>query len=61
MKEAIQGLEPKLLWEHFYQINQIPRCSKHEEKVRSYVIEFAKRKGFEYKLDDVQNVVTVIK
>jgi dipeptidase D len=57
VKEAIQGLEPQSLWDYFYQINQIPRCSKHEEKVRNYVIEFAKSKGLDYKLDDVQNVV----
>lgn len=57
MKEAIEGLEPRLLWEHFYQISQIPRCSKHEEKVREYVIEVAKRNGYEYKMDSVGNVV----
>ncbi len=56
MKDAIQGLEPQLLWEHFYQISQIPRCSKHEEKVRQYIIEAAERNGLEYKLDTVQSV-----
>ncbi len=57
MKEAIEGLEPRALWEHFYQIAQIPRCSKHEEKIRDYVIEVAKRNGLEYKMDAVGNVV----
>ncbi len=57
MKEAIEGLEPRALWEHFYEIAQIPRCSKHEEKVREYVIEVAKRNGLEYKMDAVGNVV----
>ena len=57
MKEAIKGLQPAALWEHFYQISQIPRCSKHEEKVRDYVVEVAKRNGLEYKIDAVGNVV----
>ncbi len=56
-KDAIKGLEPKLFWEHFYNISQIPRCSKHEEKVREYVISFAKEKGLEYKEDAVGNIV----
>lgn len=57
MKEAIEGLQPQELWEHFYQISQIPRCSKHEEKIREYVIEVAKRNGLDFKLDQTQNVV----
>ncbi len=57
MKDVIQGLEPQWLWEHFYQIAQIPRCSKHEEKVREYVIAVAERKGADYQVDDVGNIV----
>lgn len=57
MKEAIEGLEPKELWEHFYEISQIPRCSKEEDKIREFVVEVAKRNGMDYKLDETQNVV----
>lgn len=57
MKEVIEGLQPGELWEHFYQISQIPRCSKHEDRIREYVIEVAKRNGLEYKLDETKNVV----
>lgn len=57
MKEAIEGLKPQELWDHFYQISQIPRCSKHEDKIREHVIEVVKRNGLEYKLDQTQNVV----
>ncbi|RMG68571.1 MAG: aminoacyl-histidine dipeptidase [Calditrichaeota bacterium] len=57
MKEAIAGLEPALLWEHFYQLSQIPRCSKHEEKARAYVIEVAQRNNLEYRTDSAGNVV----
>jgi dipeptidase D len=57
VKEAIQGLQPATLWERFYEIAQIPRCSREEEKVRNYIIKFAESKGLEYKLDDTGNVV----
>jgi dipeptidase D len=57
MKDAIQGLKPKLMWEHFYEISQIPRCSREEERIRQYVIKVAERNNLEYKLDDVKSVV----
>lgn len=57
LKEAIGGIKPEGLWNHFYEISQIPRCSKHEDKIREYVVEVIKRNGLEYKLDQVQNVV----
>ena len=53
----IDGLQPQQLWDHFYEISQIPRCSKHEEKIREYVIAVAKRNGLEYKVDRTENVV----
>ena len=57
MADPIRNIDPQLLWEHFYQINQIPRCSKDEEKVREYVIQVAERNGLPYKLDTVKSVV----
>ena len=57
MKEAIKGLNPQSLWEYFYEISQIPRCSKEEEKIRDYIIKVAEKNGLKYKLDPVGNVV----
>ncbi len=57
MKEEILALEPKLVWKNFYAIGQIPRCSKHEEKIRQFLIDFAKDHGLEWKTDDVGNVL----
>lgn len=57
MKEAILKLKPQSLWEHFYEISQIPRCSKDETRVRQYVVDVARRNGLSYRLDDAQNVV----
>jgi len=54
---VIENLEPKLVWKHFDEIRKIPRCSKHEEKIRKYVVDFAKSKNLEYKEDKVGNIV----
>ena len=54
---VVENLEPKLLWKHFDEIRKIPRCSKHEEKIREYVIDFAKKQNLKFKKDKVGNVV----
>jgi len=54
---VIDNLEPKLLWKHFDEIRKIPRCSKHEEKIREYIIDFAKKHNLTYKKDEIGNVV----
>jgi len=53
----IENLEPKLVWKHFDQIRKIPRCSKHEEKIREYIVDFGKKQGLKTKVDAVGNVV----
>jgi dipeptidase D len=54
---SIENLEPKLVWKHFDEIRKIPRCSKHEEKIREYIVNFAKKQGLKTKIDGVGNVV----
>jgi dipeptidase D len=54
---VIENLEPKEVWKHFDEIRKIPRCSKHEERIRDYVIDFAKKNDLKYKTDKVGNVV----
>ncbi len=57
MKEAIEGLYPGSMWKYFYEISQIPRCSKHEEKAREYVVSVAKEHNLNYQVDKVGNVI----
>ncbi len=57
MREAIEALEPRLIWKNFYALNQIPRCSKHEEKVSEFVMDFAKKLGLPVKKDEAGNVL----
>jgi dipeptidase D len=50
-------LQPELLWKNFDEIRKIPRCSKHEEKIREFIVNFAKDRNLEYKEDKVGNIV----
>ena len=56
---GLEKLTPTLVWTHFDQIRKIPRCSKHEEKIRQYVLDFAKKQGLQTRTDKVGNVVIV--
>ena len=54
---VVENLEPKLLWKYFDEIRKIPRCSKHEEKIRKYILDFAKKLELKIKIDKPGNVV----
>lgn len=53
----IKDLKPSLIWECFDEITKVPRPSCHEEKIRAYLLDFAKKHGIESKTDKVGNVV----
>ena len=40
---TIKDLEPKELWSNFYSLTRQPRPSKHEEKVRQFLVDWAKK------------------
>jgi dipeptidase D len=44
----------------FNQINEIPRCSKNEEKIANWLINWGKKHGFENKKDKSNNVLIKI-
>ena len=50
------NLSPSCVFDQFKQINQIPRPSKHEEKMVEYLKEFANKHGLDVKVDSVNNV-----
>jgi len=56
MNSEIRQLEPKILWNHFADLNSVPRPSKKEEKVRQFILDFAKNNNLESKTDKVGNV-----
>jgi dipeptidase D len=51
MSSPLESLEPKLLWQHFDTIRQIPRPSKHEEKIIEGVKSWAAERGYEVAQD----------
>ncbi|MEI8005325.1 MAG: aminoacyl-histidine dipeptidase [Bacteroidota bacterium] len=57
MSKDILNLEPALLWKNFYSLTQIPRPSKHEDKVRDFLYQFGKDLGLETIKDEVGNVI----
>ena len=56
---VLDNMKPELVWKQFDEIRKIPRCSKHEEKIREYLLQFAKDRDLQYKTDDVGNVVII--
>lgn len=56
-KDTISGLNPEILWGYFYEISQVPRSSKKEEKIREYMRSFAKKNNFKFKEDEAGNIV----
>ncbi len=50
-------IEPQAVWQAFSKISAIPRCSKHEEQIRSFFRNFAKTKDLACQEDDAGNIV----
>lgn len=57
MNESIRNLEPKALWNHFSDLNAIPRASKKEEKVIAFMMHFGQELGLETQRDEAGNVI----
>jgi len=53
----IRKLEPKQLWNYFYDITQIPHPSKKEKRIVDYVVKFGKENKLETIVDKVGNVI----
>ncbi|MFR8927159.1 aminoacyl-histidine dipeptidase [Peptoniphilus senegalensis] len=58
MKDINTLLENRTFY-YFDKLTKIPRCSFEEEKIRDYLIKFAKEHNLEYKTDDIGNVVII--
>ncbi len=53
----IKDLQPQVAFSIFDEITKVPRPSKKEEKIRQYLLDFAKKHGLAVKTDKVGNVV----
>lgn len=53
----IRNLEPTRLWNHFADLNAVPRPSKKEERVIQFMLDFGKSLGLETIKDPIGNVI----
>lgn len=53
----VRELEPKGIWNHFEDLNAVPRPSKKEERVRAFMVNFGKELGLETVEDAIGNVI----
>lgn len=57
MSDQVRNLEPKILWNHFADLNAVPRASKNEERVISFMKSFGASLGLETLVDETGNVI----
>ncbi|TAL61481.1 MAG: aminoacyl-histidine dipeptidase [Bacteroidetes bacterium] len=54
---VLSQLNPAPIWIFFEEICKIPRLSKNEEKIRQYLIDFARKNNLETQEDEVGNIL----
>ncbi len=57
MSNTVRELEPKEIWNHFADLNAVPRPSKKEERIIEFMLEFGKKLGLETFKDEIGNVI----
>ena len=57
MSNEVTKLKPKILWESFYSLTQIPRPSHHEEKIQEFISDFGTNLGLETMKDEAGNII----
>ena len=57
MSQAVRELQPKALWNHFADLNAVPRPSKKEGRVIQFMVDFGENLGLETALDKINNII----
>lgn len=57
MPDNLQTLRPKNIWKNFEELCKIPRPSKKEQQVASFIKNFAENLNLDYKEDETGNIV----
>lgn len=55
--QTVGDLKPRPVWERFAEISSIPRCSRAEEEIRSFIIDRARKLDLTCNTDAAGNVV----
>ena len=56
---GLRGLKPESIWLYFEEICRIPRLSKHEEKIRKYILDFAFQHNLQVNEDEAGNILII--
>ena len=56
MSKEVRALEPQSVWNHFADLNEVPRPSKKEERVIQFMVDFGKKLGLPTEVDHIGNV-----
>lgn len=59
MLNVIKGVKNERPFYYFEQISKIPHGSKNEKEIAKYIVDFAKKRNLECKIDDFDNVFIV--
>jgi len=57
MSNLLKGLQPSHIWNHFSQLNAVPRASKKEAQVIQFMKDFGQKLGLETIVDETGNVL----
>ena len=57
MDSPIRKLQPVSIWNHFSDLNAVPRPSKKEERIIDFMVNFGKKLMLETIVDEVGNVI----
>jgi dipeptidase D len=60
LTRPLDGLEPALLWERFFELTQIARPPKEEGPVREHVLAWAAERRLDARVDGAGNVVAAV-
>jgi dipeptidase D len=56
---VLSHLNPAPIWVYFEEICSIPRLSKNEEKLRQYLLDFARKNNLESREDEIGNILII--
>ena len=57
MSAEVRQLQPREVWNHFADLNAVPRPSKKEQRVIEFVKSFGEQLGLETHVDEIGNVI----
>lgn len=57
MSQDIRNIEPQTVWNHFADLNAVPRPSKKEVRVIQFIVDFGKSLNLDTSVDKVGNII----